>query len=64
MFGVLFRLMSPTQKALLFADTARAISGAPREIQIHHIGDSRKEDPAYSKGVADALGILLSDIPQ
>jgi catalase len=55
--------MGAEKQALLFANTARAIGGAPREIQIRHIGNCLKADPAYGKGVADALGIPLSDVP-
>jgi catalase len=61
--GLLFRLMGLEKQALLFANTARAINGAPREIQIRHIGNCLKADPAYGKGVADALGIPLSELP-
>jgi len=35
-----------------------------REIQIRYIGNCLKADPAYGKGVADALGIPLSEIPK
>jgi catalase len=59
----LFRLMSADQKGLLFANTARAIGGAPREIQLRHIGNCLKADPAYGKGVAEALGIPLGELP-
>jgi len=62
--GLLFRLIGPKKQALLFANTARAIGGAPREIQIRHIGNCLKADPAYGKGVADALGIPLSEVPK
>ena len=62
--GMLFRLMSADKQELLFANTARAIKDAPREIQIRHIGNCLKADPAYGKGVADALGIPLSEIPK
>ena len=62
--GALFRLMSADKKQLLFANTARAIGGAPREIQIRHIGNCLKADPAYGKGVADALGIPLGELPK
>ncbi|OGW55876.1 MAG: hypothetical protein A2Z46_06440 [Nitrospirae bacterium RBG_19FT_COMBO_55_12] len=41
-----------------------AISGAPRDIQLRHIGNCLKADPAYGKGVADALGIPLSELPK
>jgi catalase len=62
--GALFRLMTADKKKLLFANTARAIGGAPREIQIRHIGNCLKADPAYGKGVADALGIPLGELPK
>ena len=61
--GNLFRLMTPAQQQVLFENTARSIGGAPREIQIRHIENCRKADPAYGKGVADALEIPLSEIP-
>lgn len=61
--GLLFRLMSPDQKEQLFANTARAIGDAPREVQVRHIANCMKADPAYGKGVASALGIPASEIP-
>ncbi len=60
--GLLFRLMSKNQQELLFVNTARAISDAPREIQLRHIGNCLKADPDYGKGVADALGIPLNEL--
>jgi len=62
--GNLFRLMNPKQQNLLFANTARAMGDAPREIKIRHIGNCLKADPAYGKGVADALDIPLSEVPK
>ncbi|HNR30225.1 MAG TPA: catalase, partial [Candidatus Hydrogenedentes bacterium] len=62
--GKLFRLMSPEQQQALFGNTARAMGDAPKEIKIRHIGNCLKADPAYGKGVADALGISLSEVPQ
>ena len=62
--GKLFRLMSAEQQAVLFANTARAIGDAPRQIQIRHIGNCLKADPNYGKGVADAPGIPLSEAPK
>ena len=56
--------MTADQKEVLFANTARAIGDAPKEIQIRHIGNCLKADPAYGKGVADALGISLSEVPK
>ena len=61
--GLLFRLMSPEQQESLFANTARAMDDAPDEIKIRHISNCMKADPAYGKGVADALGISLDDVP-
>ena len=61
--GNLFRLMTPEQQQILFDNTARAIGGAPREIQIRHIGNCLKADPAYGEGVARALGIGPEDMP-
>lgn len=59
--GALFRLMTPAQQQVLFDNTARAVGGAPREIQLRHIKNCLKADPAYGMGVAKALGI--SEIP-
>jgi len=47
---------------VLFANTARAMGDAPKEVKVRHIGNCLKADPAYGKGVADALGILLSEV--
>lgn len=60
----LFHKMSPDQQNLLFANTARAMGDAPREIKIRHIGNCLKTDPAYGQGVADALDIPLSEVPK
>ncbi|HPO08191.1 MAG TPA: catalase-related domain-containing protein, partial [bacterium] len=62
--GKLFRLMSAGQQKALFENTARAMGDIPREIKIRHIGNCLKADPAYGKGVADALGISLSEVPK
>jgi catalase len=58
--GALFRLMTPAQKQTLFENTARSIGDAPREIQLRHIRHCHRADPAYGKGIADALGISSS----
>jgi len=47
---------------VLFANTARAMGDAPKEVKVRHIGNCLKADPAYGKGVADALGIPLSEV--
>ena len=60
--GALFRLMSPAQQQVLFDNTARSVGGAPKEIQIRHIRNCLKADPAYGEGVAKALNIALSEV--
>ncbi len=60
--GLLFRLMSSSQREALFGNTARALGDAPREVKIRHIGNCLKADSAYGKGVAKALGIVLSEV--
>jgi catalase len=62
--GALFRLMTPAQQTVLFENTARSISGAPREIQLRHIGNCLKADPAYGRGIADVLEIPLNEVPE
>ena len=60
--AALFRLMTPAQQQVLFDNTARAVGGAPREIQLRHTGNCYKADKVYGEGVAKALGIPLEDI--
>jgi catalase len=60
--GKLFRLMSPAQQQVLFENTARAMGDAPDFIKVRHIDNCLKADPAYGKGVADALGIALETV--
>jgi catalase len=60
--GALFNLMSSEGQKVLFENTARAMGDAPKEIKIRHISNCLKADEAYGKGVADALGIGLSEV--
>jgi catalase len=60
--GALFRLMTIDQQQALFGNTARALECSPKEIKIRHIRNCMKADPAYGKGVANALSIPLSDV--
>jgi len=53
--GRLFRLMSAEQKHLLFDNTARAMGDAPDFIKQRHVNHCFKADPAYGRGVAEAL---------
>ena len=55
-------MMKPDQQQVLFENTARAISDAPEEIKIRHIGNCLKADKAYGEGVAKAIGIKLSEV--
>lgn len=59
--GKLFRLMSPEQQKCLFENTARNMGCSEDKIKIRHIGNCYKADPAYGRGVADALGISYRD---
>jgi catalase len=59
--GALFRLMSRAQQQVLCENTGRAMGDAPREVKIRHIGNCLKADPAYGEGVAEALGIQMSE---
>ena len=60
--GDLFNIMSKEQQQVLFENTARNMGDAPREIKIRHIGHCLKADKEYGNGVANALGIPLSEI--
>jgi len=54
--------MNKAQQQVLFENTARAMGDAPEFIKIRHISNCLKADPAYGKGVADALGIPLDKV--
>ena len=56
--GNLFRLMTPSQQQVLFDNTARAINGASQAIVERHIANCASADPAYGKGVAEAVARL------
>lgn len=58
----LFNLMTDEQKKALFENTARAIGGAQKFIQIRHIRNCYHADPAYAKGVADALELTMKEV--
>jgi catalase len=57
----LFELMNADEQKRLFENTARAMGDAPKAIKIRHISNCLKADPTYGKGVADALGIPVSE---
>ncbi len=60
--GKLFRLMDADEQQRLFENTARAMQGTTKEIQLRHISNCFKADPAYGEGVARALGIDMSEV--
>ena len=51
-------MMTPAQRQILFENTARAINGASHPIIERHIENCTQADPAYGKGVADAIAKL------
>lgn len=60
--GNLFRLMTSDKKELLFKNTAAQVGGAQKFIQIRHIRNCYKADPAYGEGVAKALGLTMDEV--
>ncbi len=60
--GELFRAMTPDQQQVLFENTARNMGDSTMQIKHRHIFHCYLADPAYGKGVADALGIDLGTV--
>ncbi|TQR19715.1 catalase [Psychrobacillus vulpis] len=60
--GKLFNLMSPEQQQVLFENTARNMNGVEEYIKVRHIIHCYKADPAYGKGLADAMDIPWGNI--
>ena len=60
--GNLFRLLTEDKKQLLFKNTAAAVGGAENFIQVRHIRNCFKADPAYGEGVAEALGLTIEGV--
>lgn len=58
----LFELMSDDQKKVLFENTARAMQGTTKEVQLRHIENCTKAHPDYGQGIAKALGISKADM--
>ncbi|WP_414527059.1 catalase [Nodularia chucula] len=55
--GELFRLLSPDQQQRLFNNIAASLKNVPKFIIERQLGHFAKADPAYGKGVAEALGL-------
>lgn len=60
--GDLFRLMTDDKKELLFKNTAAEVGQAEKFIQVRHIQNCYKADPAYGEGVANALGLTMEEV--
>ncbi len=60
--GALYRLMSADQKAQLIGNLVNAMKDVPREIQVRQAIHFYRADPDYGQGVADGLGIPVSEI--
>lgn len=60
--GNLFRLMTDDKKELLFKNTAAEVGQAAKFIQVRHIRNCYKADPAYGEGVAKALGLTMQEV--
>jgi len=58
----LFNLMTKGQKTVLFENTARAMNGIPKEIQLRHINNCAKAHKDYALGIAKLLDISESEI--
>jgi catalase len=57
--ALLFRLRSPAKQKVLFENTARAITDAPKEIITRHIGNCLKTDKAYGDELTETLEIPI-----
>lgn len=59
--GKLWRLMSPEDQRATCENTARHMDDAPLFIKQRHVRNCHSADPAYGRGVAEALGIDLAE---
>ncbi|WP_394231307.1 catalase [Niallia oryzisoli] len=60
--GKLFNLMTKDEQQRLFDNTARNMQGTTKEVQLRHINNCYRADPAYGTGVAKALSIPMSEV--
>jgi catalase len=60
--GKLFNIMTTDEQQRLFANTARNMQGTTELVQKRHIRHCYLADPAYGKGVAQALGIDITTV--
>ena len=57
----LFQLMNAEERQRLYDNTARNMGCSENKIKIRHINHCYQVEPAYGRGVADALGISYKD---
>jgi catalase len=62
--GMLFGLIGPEKRRLLFENTARNIGPCSEDVKLRHVSNCYKADPAYGEGVASALGMPMSKVPR
>lgn len=55
--GIVFRVLTPAQRAALYRRTARSLGSAPRAIRRRNAGNCGRADPVFGSGVAAALGL-------
>jgi catalase len=60
--GDLFRLMPPAEKKALIGNIAGHMKGIPERIIKLQIEHFTKADPAYGRGVAEALGVAAPEL--
>lgn len=60
--GMLFNRMTDEQKLVLFENTARNMGDSTMQIKHRYIRNCYLADPAYGKGVAEALGIDIGSV--
>ncbi|TLX56951.1 catalase [Stutzerimonas nosocomialis] len=60
--GALFRLMNAEQQALLISNIVGAMQSVTRDVQLRQLAHFAKADPAYGAGVAQGLGIDISQV--
>jgi catalase len=54
--------MTDEKKQILFKNTAAEVGQAQKFIQVRHIRNCYKADPAYGEGVANALGLTIDEV--
>ncbi|WP_105423554.1 catalase [Neorhizobium sp. T25_27] len=55
--GILYRLMTEEQKAVLICNTARSMEGVSEEVRSRHVANCRRADHDYGDRLARALGL-------